>query len=88
MHADRTNRTMLLLLALLLIAAGAAAGAASIGAFGTTTRHSPLIDNPAGNFTGTPGGWALASRRPGRADPRAARVAVAARTAILHRPRR
>ena len=57
MHADRTNRTMLLLLALLLIAAGAAAGAASIGAFGTTTRHSPLIDNPAGNFTGTQGGW-------------------------------
>ena len=57
MHADRTNRTLLLLLALLLIAAGAAAGAASIGAFGTTTRHSPLIANPAGHFTGTQGGW-------------------------------
>jgi hypothetical protein len=41
MHADRTNRTMLLLLALLLITAGAAVGAASIGAFGTATRHSP-----------------------------------------------
>jgi hypothetical protein len=57
MHADRTNRIMLLLLALLLIAAGAAAGAASIGAFGTATRHSPLIANPAGHFIGTQGGW-------------------------------
>ena len=57
MHADRTNRIMLLLLALLLIAAGAAAGAASIGAFGTTTRHSPLVANPAGHFIGTQGGW-------------------------------
>ena len=57
MHADRTNRTMLLLLALLLIAAGAAAGAASIGAFGTATRHSPLIANPAGHFIGAQGGW-------------------------------
>ena len=79
---------MLLLLALLLIAAGAAAGAASIGAFGTTTRHSPLIANPAGNFIGAQGGWLWPVAAAGRADPRAARVAVAARAAVLHRPRR
>jgi hypothetical protein len=53
MHADRTNRILLLLLALLLIAVGAA----SIGAFGTATRHSSLIANPAGHFIGTQGGW-------------------------------
>jgi hypothetical protein len=57
MHADRTNRTLLLLLALLLIGAGAAAGTASIGAFGTATRHSPLIANPAGHFIRAQGGW-------------------------------
>jgi hypothetical protein len=57
MHADRTNRLMLLLLALLLIAAGAAAGAASIGAFGPATRRSSLIANPTGNFIGAQGGW-------------------------------
>ncbi len=50
MHADRTNRIMLLLLAVLLIAAGLDAGAASIGAFGTATRHSPLIANPTGQL--------------------------------------
>jgi hypothetical protein len=57
MHADRANRVMLLLLALVLIAIGTAAGAASLGAFGTATRHSPLIANPAGNFIGAQGGW-------------------------------
>ena len=57
MHADRTNRILLLLLALLLITAGAAAGAASIGAFGTATRHSLLIANPAGHFIETQGSW-------------------------------
>jgi hypothetical protein len=57
MHADRTNRIVLLLLAVLLIAAGLGAGAASIGAFGTATRHTPLTANPAGHFIGTQGGW-------------------------------
>jgi hypothetical protein len=57
MHADRTNRVLLLLLALLLIIAGVAAGAASIGAFGTATRHSSLIANPTGHFIGTQGDW-------------------------------
>jgi hypothetical protein len=57
MHADRTNRIMLLVLAVLLIAAGAGAGAASIGVFGTATEHSSLIANPTGHFTGAQGGW-------------------------------
>jgi hypothetical protein len=57
MHADRTNRIMLLLLAVLLIAAGLAAGAAFIGVFGAATRHSPLIANPTGNFIGAEGDW-------------------------------
>lgn len=57
MHADRTNRVLLLLLALLLIIAGVAAGAASIGAFGTFTRHSFLMANPTGHFIGTQGSW-------------------------------
>ena len=57
MHADRTNRILLLLLALLLITAGAVAGAASIGAFGTFTRHSSLMANPTGHFIGTQGDW-------------------------------
>jgi hypothetical protein len=57
MHADRTNRIVLLLLAVLLIAAGLGAGAASTGAFGTATRHAPLTTNPAGHFIGAQGGW-------------------------------
>jgi hypothetical protein len=57
MHADRTNRTMLLLLAVLLIGAGASAGAASLGAFGTATQHSSLVANPTGDFIGTQGDW-------------------------------
>ncbi len=57
MHADRTNRIILLLLAVLLIAVGLAAGAASIGVFGTATRHSSLIANPTGHFIGAQGGW-------------------------------
>jgi hypothetical protein len=57
MHADRTNRTMLLLLAMLLIAAGVGAGAASVGAFGTTIRHSELMANPTGDFIGAQGAW-------------------------------
>lgn len=57
MHADRTNRIMLLLFALLLIAVGLDAGAASIGVFGSSTQHSLLMDNPTGRFFGTNGVW-------------------------------
>jgi hypothetical protein len=57
MHADRTNRIMLLLLAVLLIVAGLAAGAASIGVLGTATQHSHLIANATGRFIGAHGDW-------------------------------
>jgi hypothetical protein len=57
MHADRTNRTMMLLFAVLLIVVGLDAGAASIGVYGTATAHSHLMDNPTGRFIGTNGVW-------------------------------
>lgn len=57
MHADRTNRAMLVLLALLLIAVGLGAGAASLGAFGTSGQHSKLTDNPVAHFIGAHGAW-------------------------------
>jgi hypothetical protein len=57
MHADRTNRTMMLVFALLLIAVGLDAGAASIGGYGTGTAHSHLMANPSGHFIGANGIW-------------------------------
>jgi len=57
MHADRTNRAMLTLFALLLIAAGAAAGAASLGFFGTATKHRTLLHNAVGDSYGRQGDW-------------------------------
>jgi hypothetical protein len=57
MHADRTNRLVVILLALLCIAAGAAGGAASVGAFGTVTQHRALITNRLAAFIGTQGDW-------------------------------
>jgi hypothetical protein len=57
MHADRTNRTLLIVLALLLLAAGLDAGAASIGLYGTATQNSTLMDNPTGRYFGGHGVW-------------------------------
>jgi hypothetical protein len=57
MHADRTNRTMMLVFALLLIAVGLDAGAASIGGYGTGTAHSHLMANPTGHFIGANSIW-------------------------------
>jgi hypothetical protein len=57
MHADRTNRAMLLLLAVLLIAVGAGAGAASLGVYGSGIRHSPLTSNAVGRYFGAQGAW-------------------------------
>jgi hypothetical protein len=57
MHADRTNRLMLVLLALLLMAAGLDAGAASLGLFGSFTQHSKLTINPTGRYFGSQGAW-------------------------------
>jgi hypothetical protein len=57
MHADRTNRVILMVLALLLVVAGLAALAASTGHFGTFTQHSHLMANPTGRFFGARGAW-------------------------------
>jgi hypothetical protein len=57
MHADRTNRIMMLLFAVLLIAVGLDAGAASVGVYGTATAHGHLMANPTGRFIGTNGVW-------------------------------
>jgi hypothetical protein len=57
MHADRTNRTLLIVFALLLLAVGLDAGAASIGLYGTATQNSTLMDNPSGHYFGAHGVW-------------------------------
>ena len=57
MHADRTNRIMMIVFAVLLIAIGLDAGAASIGVYGTGTEHSKLMDNPTGHYFGAQGVW-------------------------------
>ena len=61
MHADRTNRSMMIVLAVLLIAVGLDAGAASIGVYGTGTEHSKLLDNPTGRYFGAQGVWLWAA---------------------------
>jgi hypothetical protein len=57
MHADRTNRAMLILFALLLIAAGVMGALISFGAFGAATQHARLFDNPVGDYFGRQGAW-------------------------------
>lgn len=57
MHADRTNRSVLIVFALLLIAAGAGAGAASVGVFGTPVKHRSLLHHAVGDFYGRHGDW-------------------------------
>jgi hypothetical protein len=57
MHADRTNRVVLILLGVLLIAVGAAAGAASLGIYGHHLQHATLPDNLVGRYVGTHGTW-------------------------------
>ena len=57
MHADRTNRALLIVLALLLLAVGLDAGAASVGVYGTATQNNTLMDNPTGHYFGVNGTW-------------------------------
>lgn len=57
MHADRTNRAMLILFALLLIAAGVLGALAGFGVFGSTTRHSVLLSNRVGSYFSQHGDW-------------------------------
>ena len=57
MHAEKTNRLVLLLLGLLLLAAGVLGALAGFGAFGDRAKNQALIDNPVGRFFGTQGRW-------------------------------
>lgn len=57
MHADRTNRTVLLLFGLLLAAAGLAVVLASAGAFGGDWAARTLTRNPVGTYAGDQGRW-------------------------------
>ena len=57
MHADRTNRAVLIVVALLLIAGGLLAALNSFGVFGYEAAHAPLFANPIGHFFGDHGAW-------------------------------
>jgi hypothetical protein len=57
MHADRTNRTMLILFALVLTAAGVAGALAGFGVFGRATQHDVLVFDQVENYFGQHGDW-------------------------------
>ena len=57
MHADRTNRAVLILFALLLIAGGVCAALAGFGAFGAANKYRHLFANPVGAYFGVQGAW-------------------------------
>ena len=57
MHADRTNRAVLILFALLLIAGGLCAAMAGFGAFGAANQYRHLFANPVGAYVGAQGAW-------------------------------
>ena len=57
MHADRTNRTMLIVFALVLIAVGGVGIAATFGVFGTGFEHRALLDNSVAHYIGRSGKW-------------------------------
>jgi len=57
MHADRTNRIVLLLLGLLLTVAGVAGVLAGSGAFGSAVADRTLAGNGASRFVGDNGRW-------------------------------
>ncbi|MDQ1722207.1 MAG: hypothetical protein QOI26_1941, partial [Pseudonocardiales bacterium] len=57
MHADRTNRIMLILLAIMLIAAGVIGALAGFGALGPVTKHGALVSNRVGGYFGRQGDW-------------------------------
>ncbi len=57
MHADRTNRALLLLLAMVLIAAGVLGALMSFGVFGTSRQHQALLANQVGTYFGHHGDW-------------------------------
>ncbi len=57
MHADRTNRVLLLVLGLLLLIAGAAGLLLGSWSFGTHRVDERLLDNGVSRFIGEQGSW-------------------------------
>ncbi len=57
MHADRTNRAMLILFAIVLLAAGVIGALAGFGAFGNVTKHGRLLSNRLGAYFGQHSDW-------------------------------
>lgn len=57
MHADRTNRAVLVLFALMLIAGGLLATLNSFGVFGDAAAGARLFANPVGVYVGQHGAW-------------------------------
>lgn len=57
MHADRTNRTVLLVLGALLLAAGVLGALAGFGAFGRHIKNESLVDNSVGRYFAANGKW-------------------------------
>lgn len=57
MHADRTNRAMLIVFALLLIAGGVTGALTGFGVLGTAPQHRPLLDNQFSSYLGAHGDW-------------------------------
>lgn len=57
MHADRTNRVMLILFALALLAAGVAGALAGFGGFGRSTQHDVLVSGQVSDYFGQHGDW-------------------------------
>lgn len=57
MHAERTNRIMLILLALVLTAGGVAGGLAGLGAFGREVKHQALVSEQVSDYVGRHGDW-------------------------------
>jgi membrane protein implicated in regulation of membrane protease activity len=57
MHADKTNRVVLLGLGFVLLAAGVLGALAGFGAFGDRIKNESLVANPVGRFFGTHGAW-------------------------------
>lgn len=57
MHADRTNRAVLVVFGVLLLAVGIAGLGASVGWFGTSFSHHVLFDNRVSRYVGNHGTW-------------------------------
>ena len=57
MHADKTNRTVLLLVGLIAAAVGISGLLASFGFFGTSWKHRSLLDNRVARYFGEQSSW-------------------------------